>query len=53
MIGLLWLAFLVLMGLWIVGLVIDWGVFIWALFAIAIIVLIGNLFASLRYRRWC
>jgi hypothetical protein len=52
MIGLLWLAFLVLVVLWVVGFAVNWGAFIWALLVIAVIVLLINLISGLWYRRW-
>ena len=52
MIGLLWLVFLVLVVLWVIGVAVNWGAFVWILLAAALIILIANLISGTRYRRW-
>ncbi|MDI6858698.1 MAG: DUF5670 family protein [Dehalococcoidia bacterium] len=52
MIALLWLLFLVLLVLWLVGFAVNWGAFIWILLIAAIVVLIFNLFFGTRAGRW-
>jgi len=46
MVGLLWLVFLVLLVLWIIGFAVNWGAFVWILLAVALIILIGNLISG-------
>jgi hypothetical protein len=52
MLGLLWLVFLVLLVLWLVGVAVNWGAFIWVLLIAALAVLIFNLFTGYRAGRW-
>jgi len=52
MVGLLWLVFLVLLVLWIIGFAVNWGAFVWILLAVALIILIGNLISGAFFRRW-
>ncbi len=52
MLGLLWLLFLVLLVLWIVGFAVNWGAFIWVLLVAAAVVLIFNLLTGSRSGRW-
>ena len=52
MISLLWLLFLVLLVLWLVGFAVNWGTFIWILLVAAIVVLIFNLLSGTRAGRW-
>ncbi|HEX5480729.1 MAG TPA: DUF5670 family protein [Dehalococcoidia bacterium] len=52
MISLLWLLFLVLLILWIVGFAVNWGAFIWILLIAALAVLVLNLISASRSGRW-
>jgi len=52
MIRLLWVVFLVLLVLWLIGFAVNWGAFIWILFVAALIALIINLASGIRFRRW-
>jgi hypothetical protein len=52
MMGLLWVVFLVLLVLWLVGFAVNWGAFIWLLLIAALVVLIFNLFTGSRRGRW-
>jgi hypothetical protein len=52
MISLLWLIFIVLFVLWIVGFAVNWGAFIWLLLIAALVVLAINLIAGPRTGRW-
>ena len=52
MISLLWLLFLVLLILWIVGFAVNWGAFIWVLLIAAVAVLVLNLISASRSGRW-
>lgn len=52
MLGLLWLIFVVLLVLWIVGFAVNWGAFVWVLLAAAAAVLLLSLFGGLRTGRW-
>ncbi len=52
MIGLLWLVFLVLLVLWLIGFSVNWGAFIWLLLIAAVVVLLFNVFAGLSRGRW-
>jgi hypothetical protein len=52
MLGLLWVVFLVLLVLWLIGFAVNWGAFIWVLLIVALIVLLFNLFTGSRRGRW-
>lgn len=52
MAGILWLLFIVLLVLWIIGFSVNWGAFIWFLLAAAVIVLLINLVGGLSRGRW-
>lgn len=42
MTGLLWVVFLVLLVLWLIGFAVNWGAFIWILLVLAIVALLIN-----------
>jgi hypothetical protein len=52
MVGLLWLVFIVLLILWILGFAVHWGAFIWLLLVLAIIALVVNIFIGPARGRW-
>jgi hypothetical protein len=52
MVTLLWIAFLVLLVLWLVGFAVNWGAFIWILLIIALVALLLNVIGALTRRRW-
>jgi hypothetical protein len=52
MVSLLWLLFIVLLVLWLVGFAVNWGAFIWILLIGALVVLAFNLIAGSRSGRW-
>jgi hypothetical protein len=52
MLGLLWVVFLVLLVLWLVGFAVNWGAFIWVLLIAALVILVFNLFTGTRRGRW-
>lgn len=52
MVSLLWLIFLVLLVLWLVGFAVNWGAFVWLLFVAAAVVLLVNLVSGSRTGRW-
>ncbi len=52
MVSLLWLLFVVLLVLWLVGFAVNWGAFIWILLISALVVLMLNLVAGSRTGRW-
>jgi len=52
MVSLLWLLFVVLLVLWLVGFAVNWGAFIWILLIGALVVLMLNLVAGSRTGRW-
>ncbi len=52
MVSLLWLLFLVLLVLWLVGFAVNWGAFIWILLIGALVVLIVNVVSGSRTGRW-
>ena len=53
MVSLLWLIFIVLLVLWLIGFAVNWGAFIWLLLAAAVVVLLINLVGVLtRGRRY-
>jgi hypothetical protein len=52
MVSLLWLLFIVLLVLWLVGFAVNWGAFIWILLIAALAVLAFNLIAGSRSGRW-
>lgn len=52
MTGILWLIFIVLLVLWLVGFSVNWGAFIWLLLVVALVVLLINLIGRLTTRRW-
>ncbi|MEX2599787.1 MAG: lmo0937 family membrane protein [Dehalococcoidia bacterium] len=43
----LWLIFVVLLVLWLVGFAVDWGAFIWLLLVAAAVILLINLLGAL------
>ncbi len=51
MASLLWVVFVVLLVLWLVGVAVNWGAFIWVLLAAAAVVLILNLTGGRRTLR--
>jgi hypothetical protein len=52
MVSLLWLLFVVLLVLWLVGFAVNWGAFVWLLLIAAAVVLVTNLIAGGRTGRW-
>jgi len=52
MASLLWLVFIVLLVLWLVGFAVNWGAFIWVLLIAALVALVVNLFSGTRTGRW-
>ena len=52
MVSLLWLIFVVLLVLWLVGFAVNWGAFVWLLLIAALVVLVPNLVAGSRSGRW-
>ena len=52
MIRLLWVVFLVLVVLWLIGFAVNWGAFIWIILIAALIALIVNLVSGIHFRRW-
>ena len=52
MAGLLWVVFLVLLVLWLVGFAVNWGAFIWVLLVLAVITLLINIIGSLTKPHW-
>jgi hypothetical protein len=52
MASLLWLIFVVLLVLWLVGFAVNWGAFIWLLLIAALVVLVLNLVSGSRSGRW-
>jgi len=52
MFSLLWVAFLVLLVLWLIGFAVNWGAFVWVLLVVALIVLLFNVLAGTRRGRW-
>jgi len=52
MASLLWLVFLVLLVLWLVGFAVNWGAFIWILLVAALVALVFNLVTTSRSGRW-
>jgi hypothetical protein len=52
MASLLWLVFLVLLVLWLVGFAVNWGAFIWVLLIAALVALVINLVTASRSGRW-
>ena len=52
MVSFLWLLFVVLLVLWLVGFAVNWGAFIWILLIGALVVLALNLVAGSRTGRW-
>ena len=49
MTGILWMVFLVLLVLWLVGFAVNWGAFIWLLLLVAIVALLINVIGSLSH----
>jgi len=47
----LWVAVFVLLLLWIIGLALGWGGWIWVLFAIGLVALVANFLALTGRRR--
>ncbi len=52
MVSTLWLIFLVLLILWLVGFAVNWGAFVWLLLIGAAVVLAVNVLAGTRTGRW-
>ncbi len=52
MVSLLWLIFVVLLVLWLIGFAVNWGAFIWLLLVAAVVVLVANLIGGSRTGRW-
>jgi hypothetical protein len=52
MASLLWLIFIVLLVLWLVGFAVNWGAFIWLLLIAALVALVINLVQGSRSGRW-
>lgn len=52
MLSLIWVVFLILLVLWIIGFAVNWGAFIWILLILAIIALIFGIFTGGRSGRW-
>lgn len=52
MASLLWLVFIVLLVLWLIGFAVNWGAFIWILLIAALVALAVNLFSGSRSGRW-
>lgn len=50
MTGILWLLFIVLLVLWLIGFSVNWGAFIWILLIAAIAVLFLNLISVFTNR---
>jgi hypothetical protein len=49
----LWFVFLVFLALWLLGLVaFNWGAFLWVFLAIAVVILLFNIFTGTRAGRW-
>jgi hypothetical protein len=46
MAGILWLLFIVLVVLWLVGFAVNWGAFVWLLLIAAAVVLLINLIGA-------
>lgn len=52
MASILWLVFIVLLVLWLVGFAVNWGAFVWLLLLGALVALIINLLQGSRSGRW-
>ncbi len=52
MAGLLWVVFLVLLVLWLIGFAVNWGAFIWVLLVLAIITLLINVIGGMTRPHW-
>jgi hypothetical protein len=52
MASLLWLLFIVLLVLWLIGFAVNWGAFIWILLIGALVALVVNLVQGSRSGRW-
>lgn len=52
MVSFLWLLFIVLLVLWLIGFAVNWGAFVWLLLAAAAVVLLINLIGALSGRHW-
>jgi hypothetical protein len=52
MASILWLVFIVLVVLWLVGFAVNWGAFIWLLLIGALVALVINLLQGSRSGRW-
>lgn len=52
MASILWLVFVVLVVLWLVGFAVNWGAFIWLLLIAALVALVINLLQGSRTGRW-
>jgi len=52
MASVLWLVFVVLLVLWLVGFAVNWGAFIWILLLAALVALVVNLVTATRTGRW-
>ena len=51
-VSLLWLVFVVLLVLWLVGFAVNWGAFVWLLLVAAAVLLLVNLVSGSRTGRW-
>ncbi len=47
----LWATFVVLLILWLVGVAVNWGAFVWLLLIAALVLLVANLAGMLGARR--
>lgn len=52
MASILWLLFVVLLVLWLLGFAVNWGAFIWLLLVAALVVFVLNLMTGYRSGRW-
>lgn len=52
MASILWLIFIVLLVLWLVGFAVNWGAFVWILLIAALVALVTNLISGSRTGRW-
>jgi hypothetical protein len=50
--SILWLIFIVLLVLWLIGFAVNWGAFIWILLIAALVALVVNLIQGSRSGRW-
>jgi len=52
MVSLLWLVFVILLVLWLVGYSVAWGAFINILLIAAVVILVINVIGGIRTGRW-